>query len=96
MYIRSIFRLIEFADGWFGKIASNEVYFYVFDFLMIFLCFVVFTLLHFGVHLRKAQLALPVTAPQDQGVAPPTMPSKAAGKPSDASCDAVQIQALAA
>lgn len=96
MYIRSIFRLIEFIDGWFGKIASNEVYFYIFDFLMIFLCFVVFTVLHFGVHLRKAQLALPVTAPQDQGVAPHSMPSKAAGKPSEASPDAVQIQALAA
>lgn len=98
MYIRSIFRLIEFADGWFGKIATNEVYFYIFDFLMIFLCFVIFTALHFGVHLRKAELALPVTgiAPQEQSTEQPGMPSKAAGKRSEASSNAVQIQALAA
>ena len=98
MYIRSIFRLIEFIDGWRGPIASNEVYFYVFDFLMIFLCFVIFTALHFGVHLRKAELALPVTAPQEHSTELPSMPSKVAGKPSesDASADQVQIQALAA
>ena len=96
MYIRSIFRLIEFADGWYGKIATNEVYFYIFDFLMIFLCFVAFTALHFGVHLRKAELALPVTAPQEQRTEMRVMPSKAADKPSEASPNAVQIQALAA
>ncbi|KAL3148413.1 hypothetical protein ABBQ38_013868 [Trebouxia sp. C0009 RCD-2024] len=100
MYIRSIFRLIEFADGWYGPIASNEVYFYVLDFLMIFLCSVVFTVLHFGVHLKKAELALvavlPVTAPHMQGTETTSMPPKVAGKPSDASADVVQIQALAA
>lgn len=95
MYIRSIFRLIEFADGWYGSIATNEVYFYIFDFLMIFLCCVVFTALHFGVHLRKAELALPVTARRSQN-ATPGMPVKLGSKPSDASTDAVQIQALAA
>ena len=96
MYIRSIFRLIEFSDGWFGTIATHEVYFYVFDFLMIFLCFVVFTALHFGIHLRKAELALPVTAPQQQINELHEMPSKAADKPSEMSPNAVQIQALAA
>ena len=94
MYIRSIFRLIEFTDGWYGPIATNEVYFYIFDFLMIFLCFVVFTVLHFGVHLKKAEQALPVTAPQMQGTGTTSMPPKVAGKPSDVSVEAVQIQAL--
>ena len=96
MYIRSIFRLIEFSQGWFGNIATHEAYFYVFDFLMIFLCFVVFTALHFGVHLRKAEHALPVTAPQEPRPELPAMPSKPADKPSEVSLNTVQIQALAA
>lgn len=63
MYIRSIFRLIEFSNGWYGYIATHESFFYCFDFLMIFSCFVIFTVFHFGFFLRKAQASLPVTAP---------------------------------
>lgn len=96
MYIRSIFRLIEFSQGWFGNIATHEAYFYVFDFLMIFLCFVVFTALHFGTYLRKAELALPVTAPQEPRTELHVVPSRTADKPSAATPNAVQIQALAA
>lgn len=29
--VRSVFRVIEFANGWNGPIHSNETYFYVFD-----------------------------------------------------------------
>ena len=96
MYIRSIFRLIEFSDGWFGTIASHESCFYCFDFLMIFLCFVVFTVFHFGVHLRKAELALPVTMPQEQTTqdahSEPVVP---AGKESDTQNNPLQIKASA-
>ena len=96
MYVRSIFRLIEFSDGWFGTIATHEAYFYCFDFLMIFLCFVVFTAFHFGIHLKKAELALPVTVPQEQSDAASSVPAKIAVKQSTTRDDAVQIQALAA
>ena len=95
MYIRSIFRLIEFSDGWFGTIATHESYFYCFDFLMIFLCFVVFTVFHFGVHLRKAELALPVTVPQEQTTHALSGPAVPPGKESNAQNIAVQIQASA-
>ncbi|KAH8555115.1 RTA-like protein [Umbelopsis sp. PMI_123] len=36
--IRSIYRLIEFADGFFGYVNTHEVFFLIFDTLLIFLC----------------------------------------------------------
>ena len=68
MYIRSIFRVVEFSGGWFGYVATHESYFYCFDFLMIFFCFVVFTVFHFGIHLKKAAIAteLSMSASQTQ------------------------------
>ena len=64
MYIRSIFRVVEFSGGWFGNVATHEAWFYCFDFLMIFFCFVIFTVFHFGFHLRKAQRELTANAVQ--------------------------------
>ena len=69
LYVRGVFRVIEFSDGWYGKIATTETYFYVFDFSMIALCFVIFTVLHFGFHLKKVAGALPVMASQSQKAA---------------------------
>lgn len=64
MYVRGIFRVIEFSDGWYGPIATHETYFYIFDFSMIAGCFVLFTVLHFGFFMRKAarEGGLPVSA----------------------------------
>ena len=66
LYIRSIFRLVEFSNGWFGFIATHESYFYCFDFLMVLLCFAIFTVFHFGFYMSNAQASLPVTAQQNQ------------------------------
>ena len=68
LYIRSIFRLIEFSGGWFGYVATHESFFYCFDFLMTFLCFVIFTVLHFGFYLQKAQASLTAHAPQQKQI----------------------------
>ncbi|KAJ2607071.1 hypothetical protein H4S08_004942 [Coemansia sp. RSA 1365] len=42
IFLRSIYRIAEFADGYGGKIYSSEWAFYVFDAIMIFLAFVVY------------------------------------------------------
>ncbi|EFJ41301.1 hypothetical protein VOLCADRAFT_33026, partial [Volvox carteri f. nagariensis] len=46
MYGRNIFRVAEFSDGYHGTLASNEEYFYVFDFMLIFGCFLLFAVQH--------------------------------------------------
>ncbi|KAJ2722950.1 hypothetical protein GGI07_002962 [Coemansia sp. Benny D115] len=48
LYLRSIYRIAEFADGYGGKIYSAEWAFYVFDTILIFLAFVVYIVLFFG------------------------------------------------
>ncbi|KAI8318705.1 RTA1 like protein [Martensiomyces pterosporus] len=54
IYIRSIYRLIEFADGYGGKIYSCEWAFYVFDSAMILLAFVLNIVLFVGHHFNRA------------------------------------------
>lgn len=66
LYVRGVFRVIEFSGGWYGPIATNETYFYIFDFSMIALCFVLFTVLHFGLHMKKVEGGLPVNMPHGQ------------------------------
>ncbi|KAJ2338324.1 hypothetical protein IWW50_006528 [Coemansia erecta] len=48
LYLRSIYRIAEFADGYGGKIYSCEWAFYVFDTILIFLAFVVYIVLFVG------------------------------------------------
>ncbi|KAI8318706.1 RTA1 like protein [Martensiomyces pterosporus] len=50
IYIRSVYRLIEFADGYGGKIYSCEWAFYVFDCAMILLAFVANIVFFVGHH----------------------------------------------
>ena len=52
LLIRNVFRLIEFAQGWYGSIALREKYFYTLDALMIFLILVINTVFHFGIYLK--------------------------------------------
>ena len=99
MYIRSIFRLIEFAGGWFGYVATHESYFYCFDFLMIFFCFVIFTVFHFGFYLKKAQASLLDSAPQQEQVAidganPAFDANKVAAMPAAVTAVPIQVQAV--
>lgn len=44
--VRSIFRVIEYAMGKDGVLVSNEVYIYIFDALLIFICVVTFNVWH--------------------------------------------------
>ena len=61
MYIRNIYRLIEFSGGFRGTIASNETYFYIFDFTMIWLCFLLFTICHFGFCLKPDESLISIS-----------------------------------
>ncbi|KAJ6259001.1 hypothetical protein Dda_5896 [Drechslerella dactyloides] len=44
--IRSIYRLIEFAQGWTGYLMSHEVYFWILETLPMFICLAVFNVFH--------------------------------------------------
>lgn len=41
--VRSVFRIAEYAQGYFGYLATHEGYFYALDALPIFLCIACFT-----------------------------------------------------
>jgi hypothetical protein len=47
-YIWNIFRVVEFAQGYAGHLATHEVYLYIFDFAPIYACFLFFTFMHYG------------------------------------------------
>lgn len=44
--IRSVFRVIEFADGYGGSIMTKEIYMYMFDALLMFICMCLFSIVH--------------------------------------------------
>lgn len=44
--IRSIFRVVEYIQGWDGYLLSKEVYIYVFDGLLMFAMMVIFVIIH--------------------------------------------------
>lgn len=95
MYIRSIFRVVEFSGGWFGNVATHEAYFYCFDFLMIFFCFVIFTWYHFGFYLRKAQRELDANVPPVQQQADTVNPAfNVNDKASAVPVTSIQVQAV--
>ncbi|KAJ1734407.1 hypothetical protein H4217_003473 [Coemansia sp. RSA 1939] len=48
LYLRSIYRIAEFADGYGGKIYSSEWAFYVFDTIIVFLAFLVYIFMYVG------------------------------------------------
>ena len=89
MYIRNIYRLVEFSGGFRGTIASNETYFYIFDFTMIWLCFLLFTVFHFGFYLKSAVLAPDATVKR-QGVVASVRASTSADTPG---VDAFDVEA---
>lgn len=53
LYIRNIFRVIEFVMGYDSYVATHEEYFWVFDFAMICSCCILYTVFHFGRYLPK-------------------------------------------
>jgi hypothetical protein len=44
--VRSVFRVVEYAMGKDGVLMSNEVYIYIFDALLIFICVALFNIRH--------------------------------------------------
>ncbi|KAK6335465.1 hypothetical protein TWF696_002239 [Orbilia brochopaga] len=55
--IRSIYRLIEFAEGWTGYLMSHEVYFFILETLPMLICLVVFNIFHPGARLPNEKPA---------------------------------------
>ena len=53
LLIRNVFRLVEFASGFYGDIAVKEKYFYGFDGLMVVLIMFIFSFAHFGFFLNS-------------------------------------------
>ncbi|KAI8836981.1 RTA1 like protein-domain-containing protein [Chytriomyces cf. hyalinus JEL632] len=54
VFLRSVFRIIEFSYGFRGFIATNEVYMYVFDFGLMMLALLAFNVNHPGAFLRAS------------------------------------------
>jgi hypothetical protein len=72
LYVRSIYRVAEYATGFGGPVASAEWAFYVFDGLVIALSFVVYSFLFMGNYLPKRG------APADSGMIATNIKSRSA------------------
>lgn len=46
IFIRSVFRVIEYAQGWDGYLVSHEIYMYMFDTLLMALCMLCYSIIH--------------------------------------------------
>lgn len=46
IFIRSVFRVIEYAQGWDGYLVSHEIYMYMFDTLLMALCMLSYSIVH--------------------------------------------------
>ncbi|KAJ1567069.1 hypothetical protein HK405_007298 [Cladochytrium tenue] len=57
--IRSVFRVIEFAKGFDGPIATNEIYMYIFDTILMAVALYILNFVHPGVALRTVKGAVP-------------------------------------
>ena len=68
LYIRSIYRLVEFVAGYHSAVATKQPYLYILDFLMIVFCVVLLSVFHYGLYLRKDAMPPPLPAVQaEQG-----------------------------
>ena len=63
LLIRNLFRLIEFAGGWYGRLAVQEKYFYTLDALMVLLILFTFSFAHYGFFLRAYMKEMDRKAP---------------------------------
>ncbi|TCD61833.1 hypothetical protein EIP91_007852 [Steccherinum ochraceum] len=61
LLIRSVYRTLELADGWNGKIITTQIYFDIFDGLMIFLAMFTLNIFHPDVWMK---------IPEEEGYAP--------------------------
>ncbi|KIY73918.1 RTA1-like protein [Cylindrobasidium torrendii FP15055 ss-10] len=63
LFVRAVYRTIELADGWRGKIIQTEVYFNVLDAIMVVLSLYTFNLVHPGPLLKNSD---PDTLPKEE------------------------------
>ncbi|KAG2183186.1 hypothetical protein INT43_006181 [Umbelopsis isabellina] len=68
--IRSIYRLVEFADGFFGYVNTHEVFFLVFDTLLIFICICAWIAIPAGKYLQFQQILPSINATEDYQLGP--------------------------
>lgn len=66
MYVRNVFRFIEFTQGYVGYLATHEAYFYSFDFALIFSCFLLYFFYHMGYYLNLARHSRPIGTPNHE------------------------------
>ncbi|KAH9057688.1 RTA1-domain-containing protein [Lactarius vividus] len=59
--VRTIYRVIEFVDGWNGKVNTTQWYFVVFDGIMIALAMLTLNAFHPGVYLRTSDYLAPTS-----------------------------------
>lgn len=64
--VRTIYRVIEFVDGWNGKVNTTQWYFVEFDGIMISLAMLTLNAFHPGVYLRTSDYLVP---PGSEGLA---------------------------
>lgn len=65
LIIRSVYRIIEFAMGFRGYIATHEVYFYIFECVLIVLAFGLFIPLHPGIWMSSEETIKIQRRPRD-------------------------------
>ncbi|KAF3932339.1 hypothetical protein ABW19_dt0210449 [Dactylella cylindrospora] len=63
---RSIYRVVEFAQGWDGYLMSHEVYFYTLEALPMLPCLVIFNIFHPSKYLPKAQVTEAIALESDE------------------------------
>ncbi|KAI9503873.1 hypothetical protein GGI25_005652 [Coemansia spiralis] len=64
LYMRSIYRIAEFADGYGGKIYRAEWAFYVFDTILVFLAFVVYIVVFIGHNFPRGEARQRIDEPK--------------------------------
>ena len=60
LYARAIYRVLEAAEDLSADVNQNEYYFYIFDFLMVVICFVTYILFHFSYYLNGDEDEKPI------------------------------------
>ncbi|KAH7139287.1 putative RTA1 domain protein [Dendryphion nanum] len=65
VFVRSLFRLIEFAEGPESKLYKTEVYLYIFDAALMFLVVALMAIIHPGLLVRSVRKAEVMLSPDD-------------------------------
>jgi hypothetical protein len=96
MYLRNVFRVIEFIQGYDGYLATHERFLYGFDFAPLYACFILFSVFHYGFYLgpQAQQAQLPATGAEASAVAAATLDKQASKKRLAAALPSVEVEAV--